>query len=187
MKTKLVRVHLVSPSSLPGRDHPKKTTHHPKKTTHHPKKQHTTPKKQRPRPHWAKPDLAILIWPHLAEPNLAIFFWWGVRCGVFVVGVLWGCCWGGGWVGWWAGRAVCMVGPGKVGLQALALAGVGACRGWGPKERGPEGWRAQHFALFFLSRWKFHSFFWGSSRGILVVFEAPGRSNVRVWSSRVVV
>ena len=30
-------------------------------------------------------------------------------------------------------------------------------------------------------------FLWGSSRGILVVFEAPGPSNVRVWSSQVVV
>ena len=31
---------------------------------------------------------------------------------------------------------------------------------------------------------KFVPFFplWGSSRGILVVFEAPGRSNVHVWS-----
>ena len=60
----------------------------------------------------AKPDLAILIWPYLAKPHLArtgriwptlfdriwpdrilqiVVFWWGG--GVFVVGVLWGCCW----------------------------------------------------------------------------------------------
>ena len=44
----------------------------------------------------------------------------------------------------------------------------------------------QNFALFFPSpSTKFVLFFllWGSSRGILVVFEAPGRSNVHVWSS----
>ena len=49
----------------------------------------------------------------------------------------------------------------------------------------PEGWGAQNFAFFF-----FHSpatiFILSSSRGILV-FEAPGRSNVHVWSSRAVV
>ena len=62
--------------------------------------------------------------------------------------------------------------------------------GWGPEGWGPGGWGAQNFALFFPSpAAKFVLFFplWGSSRGILVVFEAPGRSNVRVWSSLVVV
>ena len=66
--------------------------------------------------------------------------------------------------------------------------------------RGPKGWRpngvgaqrvgAQNFALFFLSPAGnfILSFLSGrSSRGILVVFEAPGRSNVHVWSSLVVV
>ena len=64
----------------------------------------------------------------------------------------------------------------------------GSPKGGGPKGWGTEGWGAQNFALFFLSPTG-HSFFslWGFSRGILVVFEAPGRSNVRVWSSLVVV
>ena len=47
--------------------------------------------------------------------------------------------------------------------------------GWGPEGSSP----ATKFVLFFP--------LWGFSRGILVVFEAPGRSNVRVWSSLVVV
>ena len=86
--------------------------------------------------------------------------------------------------------------------------------GWGPTQKkwGPERWRAGKVEgrkggghkggghkggarrvkisrFFSLSRRKFLFFFslWGSSRGILVVFEAPGRSNVRVWSSRAVV
>ena len=57
--------------------------------------------------------------------------------------------------------------------------GVGARRGEGPEIS----------RFFFLSpAGKFVLFFplWGSSRGILVVFEASGRSNVHVWSSRVV-
>ena len=57
--------------------------------------------------------------------------------------------------------------------------GGGGSKGGGSKGGGPEGWEAQNFALFFL--------LWGSSRGILVVFEVPGRSNVHVWSSRAVV
>ena len=80
-------------------------------------------------------------------------------------------------------------------------------RGWGPEGWGPEGWgperwrarrvggpkggKAQNFALFFFPcpAAKFVLFFplWGSSRGILVVFEAPGRSIVHVWSSWAVV
>ena len=62
--------------------------------------------------------------------------------------------------------------------------------GWGPEGWGPEGWGARNFALFFpFPTTKFGLFFplWGSSRGILVVFEAPGRSNVHVWSSWAVV
>ena len=43
--------------------------------------------------------------------------------------------------------------------------------GWGFEGWGPEGWGAKNFALFFPCPA-------GSSRGILVVFEAPGRSNV---------
>ena len=57
--------------------------------------------------------------------------------------------------------------------------------------RGPEGWdtEAQNFA-FFSSPARIFALFvslWVSSRGILVVFEAPERSYVRVWSSLVVV
>ena len=75
----------------------------------------------------------------------------------------------------------------------------GGPKGWGPKG-WPEGWGARKVgaegvggpkfrAFFALSHRKFLSLFslWGFSRGILVVFEAPGRSNVRVWSSPVVV
>ena len=49
---------------------------------------------------------------------------------------------------------------------------------------GPEGWRAKKMALFSLSRHNvlFSSLSWVSSRGILVVFEARGPSNVHVIS-----
>ena len=73
---------------------------------------------------------------------------------------------------------------GKVGVKGGGGGGVG----WGAEGWGPEGWGAQNFALFFPSpAGKFVLFFtlWGSSRGILVVFEAPGeapgRTNVHVW------
>ena len=79
-----------------------------------------------------------------------------------------------------------------------------------PEGWGPEGWGAQHFAFFFFPLpplfsfffflslsgcllvsffLSLHSFFslWEFSRGILVVFEVPGRSYVHVWSSLVVV
>ena len=75
---------------------------------------------------------------------------------------------------------------------------------WGPQRVGPKGWRPKprnrrvgprrveprrvggptFRSLFSLSRRKIRSFYlslWVSSRGILVVFEAPGRSSVRVW------
>ena len=51
-------------------------------------------------------------------------------------------------------------------------------------------WTAQNFALFFLSpagNFILSSLSWGSSRGILVVFEGPGPWNVHIRSSRVVV
>ena len=67
----------------------------------------------------------------------------------------------------------------------------GGSKGGGSKGGGSKGWGgAQNFAPFFsLSRHRFafSVSLWGSSRGILVVFEAPGRSNVHVWSSRAVV
>ena len=47
----------------------------------------------------------------------------------------------------------------------------------GPPSAGPP-----KILLFFLSLHSFFSLLW-SSRGILVVFEAPGRSNVHVWVS----
>ena len=70
-------------------------------------------------------------------------------------------------------------GPKGVGAEGVGAEGVGA-----------EGWGAENFALFLLSptgNFIRCSLFGGFSRGILVVFEAPGRSNVRVWSSLVVV
>ena len=62
--------------------------------------------------------------------------------------------------------------------------------GWGPGGWGREGWGAQNFALFFPSPTGNAircSLSGGFSRGILVVFEALGRSNVHVGSSLVVV
>ena len=66
----------------------------------------------------------------------------------------------------------------------------------GPKPRrsggskgGPKGGGPKMSRFFFPPAAKFVLFFplWGSYRGILVVFEAPERSNVHVWSSLVVV
>ena len=74
--------------------------------------------------------------------------------------------------------------------------GWGARRGGGPNpekvgpEGGPKGGSPKGGGRTVgAPQGKFHSFFslWGFSRGILVVFEAPGRLNVRVWSSLVVV
>ena len=62
--------------------------------------------------------------------------------------------------------------------------------GWGPEGWGAEGWGAQNFALFSPvppQNSFFSSLSGGLSRGILVVFEVAGRSNVHVWSSRAVV
>ena len=74
---------------------------------------------------------------------------------------------------------------------------MGAQRGGGrkgvspnPEKVGAEGWGGPKFRSFFFSpagNFFLSSLSGGSSRGILVVFEAPGRSNVRVWSSLVVV
>ena len=60
-----------------------------------------------------------------------------------------------------------------------------APKGGAPKGGGPERVGAQNFSFFFpCPAAKFILFFllWGSCRGILVVFEAPGRSNVHVWA-----
>ena len=86
--------------------------------------------------------------------------------------------------------------PEKVGARRVGARRVGPQprKSGSPKGRGQkwrperwefEGWEAQNFALFFPSpAAKFVLFFplWGSSRGFLVVFEAPGHSNVHVWA-----
>ena len=113
----------------------------------------------------SKPTLAK---PTLAKPTLAKvkvfvckdFGFWKLIVWVFFVCVEWS------WVG------------GEGGAP------------WTQIKWGPEGWEAQNFALFFPSPAAIFillSLSWGSSRGILVVFEAPGRSNVHVWNSRAVV
>ena len=75
------------------------------------------------------------------------------------------------------------VGPRRVGAQTQKKWGP---EGWGPEGWGPEGWEPEGWApegggpkisSFFPSpATKFVLFFplWASSRGILVVFEAPG-------------
>ena len=69
----------------------------------------------------------------------------------------------------------------------VELSWVGG-EGWGFERWGPEGVGTK-ISRFFFSLPPEISFLLslGSSRGILVVFEAPGRSNVHVWSSMVVV
>ena len=93
------------------------------------------------------------------------------------------------------------VGPRRVGAQTQKKWGPEGWgpEGWGPKPRksgGPKGGAPKGGAprrvggpklcvFFFPSpATKFVLFFplWGSSRGILVVFEAPGSSNVHVWA-----
>ena len=66
--------------------------------------------------------------------------------------------------------------------------GFGSVKGWGPERVGPLRGEPKN-SLFFPSPASIRSFSLsgGSSRGILVVFEAPGPSNVHVWSSRAVV
>ena len=76
----------------------------------------------------------------------------------------------------------------------------GGPKGWSPKGGGPAGWGPEGWgpkgggpkiSRFFFSLPPENSFFSSLSsrfsRGILVVFEAPGCSNVHVWSSLVVV
>ena len=71
------------------------------------------------------------------------------------------------------------VGVRRVGARRVGARRVGARRVGGLKFRAFFPSPAAKFVLFFP--------LWGSARGILVVFEAPGRSNVHVWSSLVVV
>ena len=81
-------------------------------------------------------------------------------------------------------------GPNPVGPEGGAPEG-GAPEGGGPKGGGPEGWEPEISRFFFFPSpaKKFVLFFplWVSSRGIVVVFEASGDSNVHVWSCLVVV
>ena len=102
---------------------------------------------------------------------------------------------GGGPKGWGPGPN-----PKGWGPEGLGARRVGGPKGWGPeglgarrvggpkgggKGGGAEGWGAQNFALFFLSpagNFILSYLSGGSSRGILVVFEAPRRSNVDVWA-----
>ena len=78
------------------------------------------------------------------------------------------------------------VGPGGVGARTQKRwgpkgwgpEGLGARRVGGPKGGGDEGWGAKISRFFFSPAGNFilSSLSGGSSRGILVVFEAPGRS-----------
>ena len=90
--------------------------------------------------------------------------------------------------GWGRGKGGAKGEEGVEGVGAQTQKKGGGPKGGGPKWE-PEGWGAQNLVFFSLSRCKIRSFLssLGSSRGILVVFEVPGRSNGRVWSSLVVV
>ena len=80
--------------------------------------------------------------------------------------------------------------PRKSGAPKGGAPKGGAPEGWGPRRVGARTVGAQNFALFFPSPatvFILFSLSFGLFRGILVVFEAPGRSNVHVWSSRAVV
>ena len=73
---------------------------------------------------------------------------------------------------WWV-FSRCLVGVFKI--CGGCLQDFGSPKELGAGE-GQEGWRAQNFALFFLSpaaKFVLSTPLWGSSRGILVVFEAP--------------
>ena len=113
------------------------------------------------------PNLTGRIWPTLFGRICLTEF--GQTAFGQIFGMLWGGCWGGGHGGnleSGGGRRSGGQNPEKVGPEGL----------------GPEG-RAQNFALFFLSpagNFILSSLSGGSSRGILAVFEAPGRSNVHV-------
>ena len=87
---------------------------------------------------------------------------------------------GGGPEGW---------GPRRVGAPKGGGPEGWGPEGWGPEGWGPEGWGPEGWRFFFPSPatvFILFSLSFGPSRGILV-FEAPGRSNVHVWSSRAVV
>ena len=111
---------------------------------------------------------------------------------------------GWGLSGWGAVRVRMVRLPGSVGPEGWEPRRVGAPKGGGPegcgakkggrgpkpeKSGGPEGWGAQNFAFFFPSPATIFALF-DSLWGLLVellVFEAPGPSNVNVWCSPAVV
>ena len=82
------------------------------------------------------------------------------------------------------------VGPRRVGPRRVGPEGWGpegwAPEGWAPEGWGPEGWGPKISRFFFPSPATVFSFSlsFGLFRVILVVFDAPGPSNVHVWSSR---
>ena len=79
----------------------------------------------------------------------------------------------------------------KGGAQKGGAQKGGAPKGGAPQLWGPEAWEPKISRFFFSLSPPQNSFFSSLSGGLLVeflvVFEAPGRSNVRVWSSLVVV
>ena len=118
------------------------------------------------KPTLANPTLAILIgrlWPNQFWPKLVFQSFEGSE--------LWG--------------------PRRVGAQTQKKSGPEGwgVEGWGAEGWGPEGWGPESSRFSSLSHHRFALFvsLWVSSRGILVVFEAPEPSNVHVWSSGVVV
>ena len=76
-----------------------------------------------------------------------------------------------------------------LGCPAEGVSSGGSPKAGAPQGGAPKGGRPKISRFFSLTRHYFHSFFlsWGSSGGILVVFETPGPSNVHAWSSRAVV
>ena len=68
-------------------------------------------------------------------------------------------------------------------LERSAVRGDKEGRGGARKGWGPEGVGGPNALFFHLPPQNFVLFFplWGSSRGILVVFEVPGPSNVRAF------
>ena len=78
------------------------------------------------------------------------------------------------------------VGQGPKPRKSRAPKG-GAPKGGAPKGGAPKGGGGAKICAFFPLPSHICALFvslWVSSRGILVVFEAPGRSNVHVWSCK---
>ena len=127
--------------------------------------------------------LVLACWCLLVGACLLVLACWCLLVGACLLVLVGGVC-------------VCVVCVVCVVCGGCVLCVVGGCGGcvqdfWAspptPSAGPPFPWTAQNFALFFsLSRRKFLSFFslWEVSSWNFVVFEAPGRSNVHVWSSR---